>query len=114
MWKNKEGTVLHKRSGNEMRLPFVSSDLRLVVVNLNGFQSSLAMVMCATVAHRVTTGMTVGTPGTVVRGSMETSGLALNGSVTMISAGMNDTTGVLTKGEYKRFAVYPSLALFVN
>ena len=69
-----------------MQLPFVSSDLRLVVVNLNGFQSSLAMVMCAIAAHRVTTGRTVGTLGTVVRGSTETSGLVLNGSATMISA----------------------------
>ena len=97
-----------------MRLPFVSSDLRLVVVNLNGFRSSLAMVMCAITAHRVTTGITVGTLGTVVRGSTETSGLALNGSATMIGAEMIDATDVLTKGEYKRYAVYPSVALFVD
>ena len=114
MRKSKEGIVLHKRSGNAMRLPFVSNDLWLVVVDLNRTRTSLAMVMCAIVAHRVMTGMTVGTLGTVVRGSTETGGLALTGSATMISAEMIDATDVLTEGEYQRYAVYPSSALFVN
>ena len=97
-----------------MKLPFVSNDLWHAAVDLNRIRSNIVMAMCAIVAHKVMTGMPVGTLGTAVCGSTGTGGLAQTRSATMISAEMVDATGVLTKGEYKRYAVYPSSALFVK